>query len=302
MIQVDRETVHSWAFAWLYRLTWVFLVGLFLLAFWLQSVWVAAFAFLVLIIFLWANLVEPFLLTVKSFHVPLVKEPAAWLRIAFLSDLHAGGGKGKKFYARMAKRIMAERPDVILFGGDFVELHEQALVELEPLKKLRAPGGIKFILGNHDLYDAPEDMRERIQKWGWENITNQRVTVSAKNHTFSLVGFDDMRVLTSDPTLLDDQKHHPSILLVHGPDDLEGLDTKNIDLILCGHTHGGQIRLPFIGPVAPLPMRAQRRYDRGLRDWHGTPFIISQGLGEALLRLRLFCPPQIVMLEVGVHV
>lgn len=299
-MQVDQETVHAWAFAWLYRFTWFFLALLFAGAILFQSVWLLAFAFFTLIVFLWANLVEPFLLTVKPFRVPLVEQPKAWLRVAFLSDLHAGGGKGKAFYARMAKRIMAERPDVILFGGDFVELHEQALVELEPLKKLRAPGGIKFILGNHDWYDAPEDMRERIKKWGWDNVTNQRVTVSAKNQTFSLVGFDDVRVLTSDPTLLDDQKHHPSILLVHGPDDLEGLDTKNIDLILCGHTHGGQVRLPFFGAVAPFPMRAPRQYDRGLKDWQGTPFVISQGLGEALLRLRLFCPPQIVIVEVGV--
>ncbi len=301
-MQVDRETVHGWAFAWLSRLTWGFLAVLCATAILFQSVWVLAFMFFVLVVFLWANLVEPFLITVKPFRVPLVERPKAWLRIAFLSDLHAGGGKGKAFYARVAKRVMAERPDVIVFGGDFVEQHERALVELEPLKKLRAPGGIKFILGNHDLYDAPEDMRERIKKWGWENVTNRRVTVSIKNHTFSLVGFDDMRVLTSNPSLLDDQKHHPSILLVHGPDDLEGLDTKNIDLILCGHTHGGQVRLPFIGAVAPLPMRAPRHYDRGLRDWHGTPLIISQGLGEALLRLRLFCPPQIVIVEVGVHV
>jgi predicted MPP superfamily phosphohydrolase len=299
-MQVDRETVHAWAFVWLYRLTWVFLAALFACAFLCSSVWLAGFALFALAVFLWSNLVEPFLLTVKRFKVPLVEDPKDWLRVAFLSDLHAGGGKGKKFYARMAKRIMAERPDVILFGGDFVELHEQTLTELEPLRKIRAPGGIKFILGNHDLIDAPEDMRERIQKWGWENVTNKRVTVTVKNKSFSLVGFDDVRLLTSDLTALNDEKRHPSILLVHGPDDLEGIDTKQIDLILCGHTHGGQVRLPFIGAIVPLPMRAPRRYDRGLRDWHGTPIIISQGLGEALLRLRLFCPPQIVMLEVGV--
>lgn len=300
MMQFDQETVYNWGFRWAFRLALVSVGIIFLLGLLFDQRTILLIGICGGLVLFWSFFVEPQLLTVKRVRVQLTKQPSTYKRVAFLSDLHAGGGKGERFYWRLAERVMALKPDVILVGGDFVELHERTLHEIEPLKRLRAPGGIFFILGNHDIIDSPGKIRNRIQSWGWESVTNRRMEAQVEGKSLSIVGFDDVRATVPKAELLSHHGHPSSILLVHSPDDLEGLETGGVGVILCGHTHGGQVRLPLIGSILPLPMRAPRRYDRGVKDWYGTPFIISQGLGEALLPLRFFCPPQIVLLEIGV--
>jgi hypothetical protein len=78
------------------------------------------------------------------------------------------------------------------------------------------------------------------------------------------------------------------------------LKEKETDLVLAGHTHSGQVRLPFVGPLVPVPAILGRAVDRGRKVVNGVPAIISNGLGESDGRLRLFSPPQIVLIEVGI--
>jgi len=256
--------------------------------------------FCVLAVLFYARFVEPFLVTVKKYRLALVKKPERWIRVAFLSDLHADGWKGKRFYDRVVRKTQAQKPDLILIGGDVVEETASHLSEAAGLAKLDAPMGKYFILGNHDFMDDAAAVRRQLEAWGYEDVTNRVKTVSADGRAFDLVGLDDSWFGDPDLPLVRGGHKRPRVVLSHEPDVLFDLRQGDADLILLGHTHGGQIRLPLIGHVAPLPQAAPQWLDLGKKTWKGMPVVISAGLGETNLNVRLFCPPQIVLLEIGI--
>ena len=88
------------------------------------------------------------------------------------------------------------------------------------------------------------------------------------------------------------------ILLSHNPDVVMSLDPERADWVFSGHTHGGQIRLPFIGSVSELPTVLNRPYDRWLKEYGEQNLFITQGIGESGPRARLFCPPEIVVVDI----
>ncbi|MBI4133406.1 hypothetical protein HY478_02215 [Candidatus Uhrbacteria bacterium] len=91
----------------------------------------------------------------------------------------------------------------------------------------------------------------------------------------------------------------PRILLAHNPDIVYALGDQKFDGILAGHTHGGQIRLPWIGAVPSIPTVLGRAYDRGVFDWRGMPLLITQGIGETGPRARLLAPPEVMIIDVS---
>jgi predicted MPP superfamily phosphohydrolase len=248
----------------------------------------------------YASFVEPYLITVKRFRLALVPRPKQWVRIAFLSDMHAGMGKGPVFWKRVVARTRALRPDLMLLGGDAVEQEAEPVRLLAPFASLEAPLGKFFLKGNHDFLDDPERVRAQFLAWGYQELTNRSVILRKGGEAFQLVGLDDTWHGDPELALLRREATRPRVLVTHEPDLFLDLKEGDADVILTGHTHGGQIRLPFYGPVMRLPLTAPQWLDRGLKTWRGMPAIISQGLGEANVRARLFCPPQIVVVEVGI--
>lgn len=269
--------------------------GMMLQSYWLLGISVASF-----FIGWWSGFIEPFLITVARYRLPLLKEPKTWVRVVFLSDLHAGLYKDRSFYDRVAEKTQALSPDLILIGGDLVEETADPLPELEPLAKLQAPLGKFFILGNHDYIDHPDAVHRQLVKWGFEPLINEQRVLKKDERAMEIVGLDDSWLGKSDAHLLRRADHLPRLLLVHEPDNLLDVTAQDAEAIVMGHTHGGQVRLPFIGALRRLPQTVSQKYDRGLRDWLGIPVVISQGIGESITRVRLCCPPQIVILELGI--
>ncbi|MFZ2803703.1 MAG: metallophosphoesterase [Patescibacteria group bacterium] len=243
--------------------------------------------------------IEPQHLSVVRYREPLVAQPTTWVSIAFLSDLHAGGFRTRAWFERVARETAALHPDLILLGGDFVADRVDPLDDLSPLTQLSAPLGKFFVLGNHDFFDRPQEVRAAIRSFGFTDLTNTSLAFERNGRAFELSGIDDVwygnpkRQGRSSPIL-------PHVTLSHEPDILLDLAEKETDLVLSGHTHGGQVRLPFVGPLWPVPTLLGRNASQGRFVRNGITGIISNGLGETDGRLRLMTPPQIVLVEVGI--
>lgn len=267
------------------------------------------FGFLVIV---YGSFVEPQLITVSRFPVKLpVSQP---MKIVVLSDFHVGPYKGEGYIRRVVQKTNALLPDIVLLAGDYTFNDGSALSPLAPLKDLRASLGVYAVLGNHDsgrfttltreiheLEDQSEELHALLTGMGITVLRNEHVLRYVGNDDVAIAGVDDVWTPASSAADalrgLDDDA--VVILLAHSPDILLDDDAHRADLITVGHTHGGQVRLPWFGPVPRLPTRAGQQYDEGLFSIDSdTTMAVTRGLGETLARARLLAPPEIMVLEV----
>ncbi|MFH2232638.1 MAG: metallophosphoesterase [Patescibacteria group bacterium] len=253
-----------------------------------------------LVLIIYGVFFEPRRLSIRHYKEKLVKDPKSWIRIVFLSDFHAGGFRPKGWYERVAAEAQSLDPDVFILGGDYVEESASAIQEIKAISKVTAHLGKYFVLGNHDFLDRPQFIRETLSNWGLVDLTNAHVTIRKGERDVQLSALDDHwhgRPLIPPLRVSDEIPH---ITVAHEPDAILDFKTGDTDLILAGHTHGGQIRLPLIGSLAPIPAKLGRKVSRRRKFINGTPMIISQGCGETDFGARLFCPAQIVVVEIGI--
>lgn len=261
---------------------------------------------------IYGSFIEPLLLIIHRKKIQIQNAPA--LRIAIASDFHVGAYNGKEFIERIAKRINSLKPDMIFLLGDFIESEESSIEELAPLKMLTAPHGVFAITGNHDAghymtwdripyttIDRTEDIRALLTSMKITFLRNKHVILKIGKQEIAIAGTDDsfMESCDLDATLKNIPESTPIILLSHNPDIINDPHHERCDLIVSGHTHGGQLRLPFIGALGPIPTRIARKFDQGLFQLtEKTKLFITHGLGETWARARLFCPPEIVLLDI----
>jgi hypothetical protein len=190
-------------------------------------------------------------------------------------------------------------------NGDFVSHAGHQAIELQPLAELAQQIPTYAVLGNHDYAlgkpkDRPdEDTAQAINSL----LTACGVTVlkneGASTHGLWLAGIDEIWTKRADidQSLKQRSPGAPTILLAHNPDAVMNIKKEQgIDLVLCGHTHGGQVRLPVLGPVGAIPNQLGRAFAKGWHTYQGTRFFVSSGIGESGTRARLFNPPELVLL------
>ena len=218
------------------------------------------------------------------------------LRILFVSDIHAGPFVSAKALTHTFQRLLATEPDVILVGGDLVTTTLEEFVESrEAFAELRAPLGVFAVLGNHDHYTGNADrLRNMIEDVGIGVLHNRSVTLRRGDACLSLAGVDDL--LTGRPNLEAALAgtHAPTLLLSHNPDLAFDAARKGVALMLSGHTHGGQIRVPGL-PV--LVRQSRYRLDEGRFQVGPMDLVVSRGLGAAGLPVRFACPPEAVLIH-----
>ncbi len=256
----------------------------------------ALISFFLILLLLYA-FIEPYWLELKETNIIDKDLPASFenTKIVFISDIHHGPYFSRERVRSLVQQINGLNPDIILLGGDYVFMDSKYIQPcFEELKNLKATIGKFGVLGNHDHWRSAELTRILARDAGIRLLDNKAEWVYKNGDRIKIGGvgdmFEDIQDIT--PTTFDVSKQDFVILLSHNPDFAEEIKTYNIDLVLSGHTHGGQVTL--FGLWAPLvPIENKQKYRTGVVDTGYTKVIVSNGVGTTALPVRFFARPQI---------
>lgn len=236
---------------------------------------------------------EQFTLEVQRRTYRLPRLPAAWdgLSLAHFSDCHFRGPVTREYFVEVMRQIEALQADMILFTGDLLDAKACLGWLPETFGRLSAPLGCWFVLGNHDWYVGIEpEIRLALGEAGWTDVAGRVHGLERDGAPLVLCG-NERPWMGQPPDLAEVDPAAFRILLSHGPDQITWARANNIDLMLAGHTHGGQIRLPIIGPVYS-PSRFSCRYASGV--FHVPPTLMSVTRGVSGREpIRYNCRPEI---------
>lgn len=234
----------------------------------------------------------------KDILIPRLAAAHDGLRIAHLTDLHMSGRVQRAFYEHVVDVINEAKPDIVAVTGDLVE--GDAYIEWLPttLGKLRARYGVYYVLGNHDRRATETKLKQQLDACGlvhlgdnWRQIlVNSAPLVLAGNELPWFTPAADLSTCVGDST----NGRLLRILLAHSPDQFQWAQANDIDLMMAGHLHGGQVRFPILGAITS-PSAFGVRYAAGIFRAGNTVMHVSRGVG-ALTPLRVNCPPEIAML------
>lgn len=249
----------------------------------------------------YSSAIERYWLDVCRVRISLSRLPRSFsgFRIALLSDIHLGFFYAPKDFSTVVDRINALNPDVICFAGDFLDSYT-SLGVLKPtipiLSRLKASFGKFAVLGNHDYRVGVEHVIQGLESGGFRVLKNDHTVLKKGNGRLFLIGLDD--ILEGTPNLEEAMEGIPetacSILLVHEPDSADYISKFPIELQLSGHSHGGQVCFPFIGPL--LSSRLGKKYPSGLHKVDQLMLYTNRGLGTTILPIRFLCRPEITMI------
>lgn len=222
--------------------------------------------------------------------------PLHGLRVIHLSDLHLRP-RWCRVYDSLVQRVSHEPPDLIVITGDFVEHRGDHRKTLPTLKRfitqLRSRHGIYGILGNHD----GDLLGPRLREWDVEVICGRVVRLETEDAAIELVGIPSVSRRDLGENSLQDLPRQDDatlrLVLAHFPDSLLKLRDIEADVVLAGHTHGGQVCLPGGIPIVThdaLP----RSLCRGVHRVDDKLLIVNRGIGFASLPMRVFCPPEVI--------
>jgi len=216
------------------------------------------------------------------------------LRIALLSDFHLYPHTRIELIQAAVEQTLDLKPDLIALTGDFVQERADAIFELAPvLARMNARHGIFCVLGNHDHWKGAEVVMQGLTEAGLEVLDNRGVQIDHGGSTFYLAGVDDVWSGRPDlqAALAGHQQDDPIILLSHAPDPADDYcQDRRICLQLSGHSHGGQVRIPFFG--SPFLPPYGRKYDLGLYRIHDAWLYTNRGIGVTV-PIRLNCRPEV---------
>ncbi len=223
--------------------------------------------------------------------------PLAGRRAVQISDLHLD-----RYHARhdaILKRIAGLKPDWIFVTGDLLTVSDGLPHLFRFLAGLRSLAPVYLTLGNHDHYSGiPLDQfSELADRHKLHLLINQAVFVPTVGGELGIIGLDDPSLHRADLQCIPPRSPNRfTVLLAHAPNVLDHLDHRHaVDLVLCGHSHGGQWRLPFLRPFW-LPYGCSGRR-AGHHHRNGHWLYVNRGLGWSLLPIRLSCPPEIVVID-----
>ncbi|MEO6920327.1 MAG: metallophosphoesterase [Collimonas sp.] len=233
--------------------------------------------------------------------LPPEKKLVTPLRIAFASDLHAGPTTHPQIFEDLFDEIHRQQPDILLLGGDFVSCHAHYAEVLKArLAAIHPRFGKYAVMGNHDLWVDDTELCGILNDAGVDVLVNQNRPLPAPYDTVSICGLDDPWTGAPDIQQAIANTGAVRVLLMHSPDGLLLLDGHRSDIILAGHTHGGQIALPdgrpIIVPSGPLCRKHHfGRHEIKHNREHNGSLIVSRGVGCSSLPIRLNADPELVI-------
>jgi predicted MPP superfamily phosphohydrolase len=271
-------------------------------------------AALAVVAFLYATVIAPRRLRVTTIDAPIrgLSRPLDGYTLAVLSDIHYGAtARPLRHIERAAALARAAAPDMIVMLGDYGLSHSKlprasryayrwAMRALEPvLRTLHAPDGVIAVLGNHDYEYDGAAVAAWLRAAGVRVLVNQAVYVDREGARLAIGGVDDLERGTIDPTggCADVAEDVPRIVLSHHPDGVLSLAPETrVDLVLSGHTHGGQVVLPVIGALLRRARLCGRHTAGGWIPNERVPLYVSRGVG-VIVPVRVGCPPEVVIVR-----
>ena len=223
------------------------------------------------------------------------------MKIAQVSDLHNKKfGTGQK---RLLNKLEDYQPDIIFVTGDVIDSnHTNVEVALDFLEGAVKIAPTYFIVGNHEMWlDIQElaALRQDMEALGVYYMDNECLSIPYGETTYNLMGLDvdNLYGTKLDQCLEAEDKEKLTILLAHEPQYFERYCTLDMDLVFSGHAHGGQVRLPFIGGLVAPDQGFFPEYTEGTYVEGGTTMVVSRGLGNSIIPVRVFNFPEIVYVE-----
>ena len=265
--------------------------------------WGAAAILAALTVLAYARFVEPRILLTAEHEIELERcfPEAGAARIALFSDTHNGIFGNEIPIGRIARRVNALNPDLVFIAGDFAYLlaPERFDETFAPLGELAAP--VYAVLGNHDIGepapDISDDLVPALSKIGVHVIDDVATTAVVGGRAIGIVGISDLWGERQDLSLLNEPTEKPRLVLTHNPAMILRLKpAAQFDLMLAGHTHGGQIYIPLLTCLWQSGACEVTRY--GLAETPRGPVFVTSGTGTVGLAMRFMVPPRIDVLNI----
>ena len=246
-----------------------------------------------------AALTEPYMLTIEHQPIHLAKLPKQFdgFRIVQLSDVHHGPFSSREQIERAVETANRLKPDIIALTGDYISKERHyASPCAEMLGKLKARYGVYAVLGNHDHWTDAKLITDLFRAECIKVLINQGMRFEHAGAAFWLAGVDDTMVGLEDISLAlaGSREDEMKLLLAHNPIVLRRAARAGIDLVLSGHTHGGQVAIRSERSASGRP---RRRLLKGLGRHGNTQIYVTRGLGTVILPIRYGCPPEVSLLE-----
>jgi uncharacterized protein len=246
------------------------------------------------------SVIEPNWIEVKqvSLNLPHLDRAFENYKIVQVTDVHADEWMNHDRLAQIVQRVNHQNPDLVALTGDYISRRAERYAPiLEELNQLQAPDGAFAVLGNHDQWTNPQLVRQILQRSGVAVLRNQVQPIQRGDASLNIAGVGD--VLTHDDDLNQVLRQMPEtgmgVMLAHEPDFADATAaTERFDLQLSGHSHGGQIKIPFVKKRALPPL--SKKYPIGLYQIGDLQEYTSRGVGVAHgLRFRFNCRPEITV-------
>lgn len=253
---------------------------------------------IIILLLCYSTFIEPNKIKITKYHIENTKLKG--LKIGFISDFHLKSNHQKRL-KKIIKLLKEQNPDIILSTGDFMYNHKtkgSMKIETiaEELSKIIPQYGFYTVLGNHDWLADGIHITKMLQEKNINVLDNSNIRISLNTgESLYIAGVEDYQTKSPNINNALQNTNKSTILLTHNPDIFPQL-TKKITLTLAGHTHGGQVRLPFIGAVI-VPSKFRSKYAKGVIKENGNIMIVTQGLGNSILPFRFNCSPEIVLIE-----
>jgi predicted MPP superfamily phosphohydrolase len=249
----------------------------------------------------YARLIEPYnyLISETDIFVHNLPERFEGFRITQLTDIHHSKILGLEEVQRVVRLAQQTSPDLFVLTGDYATAYRRYIEPCaEALSSLAAPEGVWAVLGNHDHYTDPELTTRSLEQHHINVLNNRNTLLRRGPEVIQLSGIDDWSWNATDWARAFEglNKSLPTVLLSHQPSVLKFEQTKDVSLILSGHTHGGQIKLPWFGAPARF-LTKDLMFAQGLFRIGNVQMYVSSGTGVIGLPVRFGVRPEIAVLR-----
>ncbi len=231
-------------------------------------------------------------------------------KIVQISDLH--NAKFGQNNSQLWKILQKEAPNMIALTGDLVDsAHTDIEIVVSLVKRAMEIAPCYYVTGNHEawLKDQYSALEQELEDCGVRVLRNQSEILTSGDDRIQLIGIDDPDFSESDSGMFDftadivsseiedvgDEEDY-KILFSHRPEVFNTYVEKNINLVLCGHAHGGQFRLPFLGGMVAPNQGLFPKYDGGLYEKGSTTMVVSRGIGNSIIPIRFNNRPEVVII------